>query len=580
MDTSSDAAAREGRYAALLGSAATLTTEELLDVIEDAQRDKDAASARQAVALAHLSALEPTRQEDGTEAEVHHGIGHQRLDAPELAAPRLGVSVHVATNRVADAIRQMSRTPAVVDAMAEGELDERRAAVVTEETDLLDAAEAAEVVDAVREHWGGLTVGPLRRFVARTVARLFPEAVADDAEKARERRGLTRVTGEHGTDQWRAELEVEKSRLAWSAVTERARQLVRDGHADSLTQARADAMTQLILEHSDVRVVLHATRPATDPSGQDAAPAVPTAAADADGRDGTNGTNGTNGVSGTNGASGWCEVGGLGAPGTTFVPARWLEGATTAGALTCHPVTGALLGGHVPAGLATGRDTSRTTPATATSPATTYRIPAAMARFVRLRDGGCRFPGCSTPARQCDLDHVRPWPTGPTDPSNLMALCRRHHRIKQRDGWTVRLRPDGTVVWTDPSGRSHTTSAVDHLHLGSTSTASPAASAYAPASADAAPCANTVRSSAPANGTAPAVSTGTARRTHHIDLSLLDEDLTELLAGAARGRRRTRRPDAMTEPLAMCVDHHPDNPWATVLLDIPPREPQPDVIPF
>ena len=562
MDHSSDAAAREGRYAALLESAAHLTTEQLLDVIEDAQRDKDAASARQAVALAHLSALEPVRQEDGTEVEVHRGIGHQRLDAPELAAPRMGVSVHVATNRVTDAIHQLSRTPAVVDAMAGGELDERRAAVVTEETDMLDAAGASEVVDAVREHWDGLTVGPLRRFVARTVARLFPEAVADEAERARERRGLTRVTGEHGTDQWRAELAVEQSRLAWSAVTERARQLVRDGEADSLTQARADAMTQLILEHSDVRVVLHATRPAAaaEPTSGTAAGVdprvVPTTSADG-GTNGTNGRSGPTGSSGTGWTNGWCEVGGLGAPGTTFVPAKWLQHATTTSALTCHPVTGALLGGHVPAGLATGRDTKRTTDATTSSPATTYRIPAAVARFVRLRDGGCRFPGCSIPARQCDLDHVRPWPTGPTDPHNLIALCRRHHRIKQRDGWTVRLHPDGRVTWTDPSGRRHTTWAVDHLHLGDT-----AAGTTLPSE--------------------PTSSTETSRRTRHIDLSLLDEDLTELLANAARHRRRRgrRQSDLLPRPVALSFDVHPDNAWVLVLLDFPPREPRPDVIPF
>ena len=50
-----------------------------LDQPERAGQERSLAG-RQAVALAHLSALEPTRQEDGTEAEVHHGIGHQRLD--------------------------------------------------------------------------------------------------------------------------------------------------------------------------------------------------------------------------------------------------------------------------------------------------------------------------------------------------------------------------------------------------------------------------------------------------------------------------------------------------------------------
>ena len=94
-----------------------------------------------------------------------------------------------------------------------------------------------------------------------------------------------------------------------------------------------------------------------------------------------------------------------------------------------------------------------------------YRVPDPMARLIRLRDGSCRFPGCSTAARQCDLDHVRAWPAGPTAPTNLMCLCRRHHRIKQRHGWTAKLHPDGTVTWTDPTGLTRTTWPVDHLHL-------------------------------------------------------------------------------------------------------------------
>ncbi len=264
MESTSATAALEGRYAALRACAEGLSSEELLDVIELAQREKDAASARQAVALAHLSARDAHRQEDGTCVEVHHGLGHQRLDGPELAAPRLGCSVFVATNRILDAIRQMTRTPAVVDAMASGDLDEYRARVVTEETEFLSPESAAEVVDRVKDVWGQLTVGPLRQLLARTAAQVDPDAVAQEAEEERARRGLTRRTGEHGTDHWRGDFRVEDARGAWAAVTERARQLVREKKADNLELARADAMMELILEHSDVKVVVHATRAADD----------------------------------------------------------------------------------------------------------------------------------------------------------------------------------------------------------------------------------------------------------------------------------------------------------------------------
>ncbi|MFC7489852.1 MULTISPECIES: HNH endonuclease signature motif containing protein [unclassified Knoellia] len=449
MESTAATAALEGRYAALSASASTLSSEELLDVIESAQREKDAASARQAVALAHLSALDSHVQEDGTSVEVHHGLGYQRLDAPELAAPRLGCSVHVATNRVLDAIRQLTRTPAVVDAMAAGELDEQRARVVTEETEFLCPQSAAEVVDRVKDVWGQLTTGPLRRLLARTAAQVDPDAVTAHAQDERARRGLTRRTGVHGTDHWRGDFKVEQARTAWAAVTERARQLVRDKQADSLELARADAVMELILEHSDVKVVVHITRAADDEAS----------ASD----------------SGNAAAEDLVEVGGLGAPGTTFVNRDWLQAARTSDPdrdLTCDPGTGALVHGDVPAAFARGQDSARRAHRAAERSGTnvvdfseSYRVPDPMARLIRLRDGSCRFPGCATPARQCDLDHVRPWPAGPTTPTNLMCLCRRHHRIKQRDGWTVQLHPDATVTWTDPTGLSTTTWPVDHLHL-------------------------------------------------------------------------------------------------------------------
>nr|MDP9166688.1 HNH endonuclease [Actinomycetota bacterium] len=84
-----------------------------------------------------------------------------------------------------------------------------------------------------------------------------------------------------------------------------------------------------------------------------------------------------------------------------------------------------------------------------------------LADFVRCRDLTCRFPGCREPATSCDVDHTIPWPCGPTQASNLKALCRTHHLLKTfwggENGWRDRQEPDGTVVWTAPDGRSHAT---------------------------------------------------------------------------------------------------------------------------
>ncbi|MGL5908992.1 MAG: HNH endonuclease, partial [Phycicoccus sp.] len=71
----------------------------------------------------------------------------------------------------------------------------------------------------------------------------------------------------------------------------------------------------------------------------------------------------------------------------------------------------------------------------------TYRPGRALAATVRARDGHCRFPGCSVPARRCQLDHVVRYPDGPTIEANLCALCPTHHAFKHHAGWTLTITP-------------------------------------------------------------------------------------------------------------------------------------------
>jgi hypothetical protein len=84
-----------------------------------------------------------------------------------------------------------------------------------------------------------------------------------------------------------------------------------------------------------------------------------------------------------------------------------------------------------------------------------------LAEFVRCRDLTCRFPGCSQPATETDIDHTIAWPIGPTCASNLKCLCRRHHLLKTfwggPNGWRDRQLPDGTIIWTSPHGRTYVT---------------------------------------------------------------------------------------------------------------------------
>ena len=59
--------------------------------------------------------------------------------------------------------------------------------------------------------------------------------------------------------------------------------------------------------------------------------------------------------------------------------------------------------------------------------ARTRTIPPALRRALAHRDQTCRFPGCRGQIREGH--HVQHWARGgPTALSNLVSLCRRHHR--------------------------------------------------------------------------------------------------------------------------------------------------------
>src|SRR5713226_6778118 len=84
--------------------------------------------------------------------------------------------------------------------------------------------------------------------------------------------------------------------------------------------------------------------------------------------------------------------------------------------------------------------------------ARTRTIPPALRRALYHRDQGCRFPGCGL--RFTQGHHLRHWAHGgPTTPSNLALLCRRHHRAVHEEGYQVVRLPDGALQFRRPDGR-------------------------------------------------------------------------------------------------------------------------------
>jgi 5-methylcytosine-specific restriction endonuclease McrA len=95
-----------------------------------------------------------------------------------------------------------------------------------------------------------------------------------------------------------------------------------------------------------------------------------------------------------------------------------------------------------------------------------YEIPDRIRDQVLLINPTCVFPHCSRKSRALDLDHVIPWPLGPTATDNLAPLCRSHHRAKTFGGWRYRVITPGTYAWRSPHGYTYRTDRSGTTHTG------------------------------------------------------------------------------------------------------------------
>ena len=92
----------------------------------------------------------------------------------------------------------------------------------------------------------------------------------------------------------------------------------------------------------------------------------------------------------------------------------------------------------------------------------TRSIPPAIRRALNARDRGCRFPGC-THKRYVDGHHIHHWAHGgETKLSNLLTLCRFHHRQVHEGRVLTRILDDGAVRFLKPDGEAFEGVAPDH----------------------------------------------------------------------------------------------------------------------
>jgi hypothetical protein len=118
---------------------------------------------------------------------------------------------------------------------------------------------------------------------------------------------------------------------------------------------------------------------------------------------------------------------------------------STAIRISCDAALVALMNSAVPGEqLRLGRKTRKITPA--------------LRRALRVRDGGCTFPGCHR-LTHLEAHHIVHWlHGGATDLENLVLLCRRHHMAIHEEGFSVSRstdqarthcqfhRPDGVAI--------------------------------------------------------------------------------------------------------------------------------------
>lgn len=104
----------------------------------------------------------------------------------------------------------------------------------------------------------------------------------------------------------------------------------------------------------------------------------------------------------------------------------------------------------------TGRYVERST--------TSYRFDAAMRSHIQFADMSCRAPGCTIPARWCQLDHVEEFgtPDGHTSEANGALLHTGHHQHKTEKLWDAIIDGDRDITWTSALGKIYQTKAHDY----------------------------------------------------------------------------------------------------------------------
>ena len=344
----------------------------------------------------------------------------RRAVVAELATA-LRLPERTMTRLVSEAWTLATELPATLAALRSGDIDEAHARVIIDETAGLADAPIRERLDAELAVRATTTTAPsLRRMARRIRESAQAESLADRHERARAER--------------RVELEPARDGMAWLhlhvaagdalLIRDRLHRVAADVRDDESGASGIDDRTPDQLRADVARdLLLHGVPPIGEAFHVAAATARPTVHVTVPvltllGRDDTPG-----------------ELEGYG-PIDPETARHLAAQAPSFTRILTHPVSGTVL------------DVDRTT----------YRPPADLARWLRVRDETCRFPGCNRRSTRCELDHTEDWGDhGHTAFDNLAHLCPHHHHLKHETSWSVRHLDHGSLEWRSPAGRRHVT---------------------------------------------------------------------------------------------------------------------------
>jgi hypothetical protein len=381
-----------------------------------------------------------------------HDESEQKWSREELGAA-LRIAPLVAAGRIATAETLCGSLPATLASLGQGLINSAQATAIADSARKLPESMHVELEAQVLSRAEVQTAGQLRQSLRRAVIRLHPDGAAERHRAARAERQV-RVSDADDGMAWLSALLPAAEAQACMARIDRAAGTATGvdtysaehlGQSDerSLQQRRADSLIDLILGAKSITPNADTPHAASGiGTGTRTGTGIPTNTGIPTGT-GT-GTEparpvadigvliGLETLIGLNDDPAWLDGHG---PITAEVARRLAhEGTSTWHRLVTDPVHGQLL--------EYGR--------------TRYAPPPSLREHVLARDGTCTFPTCQAAAARSDLDHIVPFPIGPTNPANLHAAHRRHHNAKTHGGWRVHRDPDtGVTTWTSPQGRAY-----------------------------------------------------------------------------------------------------------------------------